>query len=988
MLVMPKRFVGEKIATTLRRQHQIAKHFETYSPVTAAELPISRACEITGSSAVSLAGDDASSARGVTPFQTSSTSLQGARNLRSAFLLGRERESKLQRNSIKAIRCAASKNEAAETFLLVTQSSNEKTNPRMVQAVCTSLLVHQSKLLMGEGSYNAAVEDASGTLERWKGLTLEEERVLALCHARQLSRYAEKGLSFDPDLGRVVEGADNRNVGFILHQVKKAVGDSMTLLPVTSLTDLMYLDISWGVALKLYDEALKAQEGIHPPVEMADRVLALMTGYKSDGIGSRPWEKALQLYNRVVESGYSSTLATHSHALDALWRSAESFHKTHSLLSQEHKDRLWCMLEAIQSNVQKEGLRIAGDDGCAYLESLVKAAGAAGRWDVTISILSEMDLSDDDASLRFLVPTPEAFLFAMAACNSVGHKAHSDALRKLFEAHYNFSHPHSEALLVYLQSLRHIAQIENDVGHIVEKIVNRLKKSMSRPCIVACLQLLSHGGVRTDESKEDLVLRLFDMYDNSVWLQEPVARKVELQTVFRSCFLAGSCNNFEGESRIMSIIRSRLRDIFGPSSEEEGWLKDTEIYALFQTDSWKHALKIFDRTVESRGELACNLPIPLYQVRQGLLNALLRSCRGLSMTEDGEDTSVFLDEDEREAQSEEVRFVAKMGLEKAEKLFPLGDAPFETVAELYLLLSAHTREDGQRKRLLARSLRFFSLAPQSTQCHAACLTPAASRGIRQEISIAGCPDAVNGVQLASSYVDCKRERVSNSHHLEAPNLPRSARLQRVCPQGPRRRALAAEVPPLMISKETENTRRSNDSTTCYVQLYSQLSCVPVYLLCHTEARNFTIQRHCQPKCKGCGKSGRFHQLLMTTPTSGVGVRGLAALGAGSEPLPTSPPQCSLRYLMSLRPQRPRVTAKDALRPCQAASPFPPSTNYFSFSYSKWGHLLSFSSLALRLPDLPFSGSTTMAPRTDTFQSGAVRAMRVVDQLRGTCLQRL
>lgn len=636
-------------------------------------------------------------------------------------VISREREhsSTLNyRSTTNAIQLATNKNDVVEAFLLFAQSTNEKLNAQMLTTVCSSLAHLHTKKQLGKQLYDSIFADAESNSEgeRWKGLSQEEVHTLVLYHSRRISRYAEKGTSMDYSLSRAVEGSDNSAVGSIVHQIQKCVGTSVSNAPLTALADLLFLDISWSKALEIFQKAKELGGTSVPlPVEMTDRVTALMTCYKTDGIGSRPWELALGMYKRVVDSGYSTTLATHAHALDALWRSGDSFFKKHLSISEKHKEWVWMMVQKVRRNAEDAGLRITGDSGCAYMESLVKVACTAGRWDAVLSVLSRMDLTGN-VSRRLLLPTPETLLFAMVACNCARHKSHSEAILKVFEAHYTFGDGHSESLYVYLQSLRHLLSFPgHHIGSIVEKIADSKKKTLSRPCVVACLQLLCSQTVHTKVHKEKLAIRLFEMYDNSVWLQERVPRKVELETVFRCCHLIVLSEkrvSDEGDPNLLSVVRSRIRAVFGCNSEEEQWLNSTEIYVLQHPEDWQHALKIFNRCVGNPKSPAESLPVPLYQAKYSLLHGLLQCCKRLSVTDEDDEAPIFLEEDEQSRQSQEISFVAKLAVDKAHELFPRGDFPHEIVGDFLLLKAAHVSDSSEKKAALAKALQYFSIAPQ------------------------------------------------------------------------------------------------------------------------------------------------------------------------------------------------------------------------------------------------------------------------------------
>lgn len=724
---MEKRFVQQKLATSLRKYQQAKKYAENKIVS-----QLEGSCSPSGSNLgdaslrkISVSKSDVGPSSQVVASQSSMSPYLFAPKqfLPGPVVVPQDRDPTTTLNykkATKAIQLASNKEDVMETFLLFAQSTDEKLTAPMLSHVCASLVHLHTKNQLGQQLYDSVIADAESSSEgeSWKELSSDEAHSLMLYHARQISRYAEKGFSMDFSLHRTVEGSDNPAVRSILYQIEKGVGNSMVNAPLTALADLLYLDISWSVALDIFNKAQELGGTCVPlPVEMTDRVTGLMTGYKTDGIGSRPWELALQLYERAVRSRYGTTLTTHAHALDALWRSGDSFFKKHHVISEKHKAWVWKIVERIRKNVLDANLRVAGDIGCAYMEGVVKAACVAGRWDAVLSVLSRMDLADS-ASGRLLLPTAETLLFAMAACNCARHKSHSIALLKVFEAHYTFGDAHSEALHVYLQSLRHLLSFpEHNVGSVVEKVIAMKKKTLSRPCVVACLQLLSSHGVTTTAHKEKLAILLFEMFDNCQWLQEKVPRKVDLETVFRCCHLIALSEKRvadDGDTELMSVVRSRIQSIFGKDSEEERWLNATEVYALQRTQDWQHALQVFDRSTGMQTHCAESLPVPLYQLKYSLLLALLRSCKKLSSTEEGDDASFFLEDEERIRQSQEVCTVADIAVAKAHELFPRGDFPHDIVGDFLLLKAAHISHPSDRKAALAKALQYFSIAPQAS----------------------------------------------------------------------------------------------------------------------------------------------------------------------------------------------------------------------------------------------------------------------------------
>lgn len=626
----------------------------------------------------------------------------------------------VQRQLRSVVKAAPSKQAAIDAFLVLARSANEPVPAQTFAALSRALVTRQAEQLLGPEAYSNALRQASdgdgeGSVEgRWQGLSAEEAAAFALYQCRRVERYTEKGTAFNTLLGMMVEGSDNAQVAQLEQQMRR---HQHTTLPVSSdvLGDLMHLDVSWTTALHLYHYA-RELHGVQPPVELSDRLTGLMTGYRSNGLGSRPWQLALQLYEQVMQSGYDASLTTHTHALDALWRSADSAHKMHNTVSTLHQDWVWERVLRVRDAVAVDrGLRVSGEEGCAYMESLVKAATAAGRWEAAIGVLSDMDLTPSEASHRLLVPSAETFLFAIAACNAVGHASHAAALRALFDVHYTLHSVHSECLLVYLQSLRHVVHLSTDVGAQVERLTMDTVL-LDRPCAMACLQLLTSASVRTDRAKCDLARRLFFVhYDSNPWQQQAQARKAELQTVFRCCYLVAAAEpQRELGEALLSSIRAYLVRVFGQHAAEVEWLADTEVYALQTVTSWTDAVAIFDRQVLKRPpEMVKFLPVPLRQAKRMFAEALLRFSRETSTEADGD---FFLDDDTAEARRAHGAKVAQDALSTVEDLTRDAEseiAPHELLAEL-LLRRAEGCSGVQEKRAYGvRAMRELALGAVS-----------------------------------------------------------------------------------------------------------------------------------------------------------------------------------------------------------------------------------------------------------------------------------
>ncbi|EPY27380.1 hypothetical protein STCU_05780 [Strigomonas culicis] len=605
---------------------------------------------------------------------------------------------------IQAMDAMVSKKDIFETFSLSSSLANsEPLDVSMARALSSSLLRGHLVEQVGEPLYQELLAEAVGSTEdRWQDVSVEEKRIFSLYHVKRLERYYEKGTSFNPLLGFGVEGSDNEMVTLTEARLRRQ--SERAVLPVTSdvLADLMHLDVSWTVALRLLTYAKEVHPShIDPPTELRDRVTGLMTGYRSNGLGSRPWEEALRLYAQSVSNGYDTSLTTHTHALDALWRSGDTFHKVHQTLDKGHQEWVWNALLQVRRRAKEENLSIRGDEGCAYMESLVKGAATAGRWEAAVALLSDMDTTEAETSHRLLVPTAESFVFAMIACHVARNAVFSASLRSLFKLTYTWQSVHSEVLLHYVQSLRHVVRLAPWVGEAVEEIMS--KGRLDRLCAVACLQLLSSQHVHTAADKVQLALKCFDSFDANSWSQQPLVRKIELQTVFRCCYIIES--RATDGCTLMSQLMSYFVTIFGKDSPEVEWIHDTEVYKLQELTDCNAASDIFRRQITDRppGRVKF-LPMPVRQVRYMYRQVLLRCARRcLDRREGGE---FFLDDDTFAEDSEEILSVVQMCVDHAKTLDVEDFASPEVMGELLLIQSLCSTSGEEKKKLAVRATLF------------------------------------------------------------------------------------------------------------------------------------------------------------------------------------------------------------------------------------------------------------------------------------------
>ena len=733
----------ESVAKALRRNAQLQRWSRQRSRNDGASLssPSTTATTTTTSSnaaSTSLSAPSGPQGVGTTPSSSSTSSFSPSsfsssssnvlvlsQTLQDAY---RHRDvaqsSPLQKRLVNLLRTSTSKAEAAEAFFLVAGSDKEALTPASVAQFTSALLRHNVAAQMGVAAYEAALADAVGTTaDRWSHVEPAESRAFALYQAQRLERYAVKGTYFEEKLGLTLEGSDNALVALTHYQLQKHAANALPV-PLDVLEELMHLDISWTSALRVYTYA-KELAKVDPPAGMATRLLGLMTGYKTNGLGSRPWKAALELYDRLVRSGYDVPLDAHAAALDAVWRRGDNFAKPHRCSSADEQAQMWAALVHIRDNV--DDAAVVGEAGCRFCEALVKAASAAGRWEAAVQVLQSMDVTLADTSARLLVPTAETFLFAMAACNVAQNAAYATSLLHTFDGLYSLRSVHPEALATYLQSLRHVEHLVGHVGPQVESLVmpdgddhgggcdDGGGGGLDRPCSVACLQLLSSQRVQTKTEKWRLAQRLLKMYDSNPWPQQPQVRKAELQTIFRCCHLIAAAADTKSSSSSSSGIRNGvcplmpelkkyIVSLFGADSPECRWLEDTEIYSLVTTHSWQYALTVFARQVEQRPpERIADLPIPLRQARQMLAQALVRCGRAAHAN----DEQFLLDEDRQEQDKAAVHAYLALAVRKVREVYATSadTVPRAAVGELLLLQSLHTTAAGERQRLALEAMR-------------------------------------------------------------------------------------------------------------------------------------------------------------------------------------------------------------------------------------------------------------------------------------------
>lgn len=711
---MPRPPHIDGINKALRRQSQIEKLRR--DPKWNSRLPQAGASRHTLLGPGSALSDSAKPSH-LTSSSSSPALLQANRALRDAYLQSSASSllSSAERDVCQALRLSESKEAAQKAFMLLVQSSDTVIHPHSFAQFATTLLQHQVRGQMGHTLYAAALQDVvDSPNQQWSDVTAEEQSLFLRYHSSRLGRYAVKGTHFNAALGLSLEGSDNRLVALAELHLRK---NAERALPVTCdvLSDFMQLDVSWSAALQLYGYAKEAHH-LDPPVDMTTRVLALMTGYRSNGLGSRPWRKALELYEDLLRSGYEATVSTHTAALDAVWRSGDTFVRPHHRISQSDREEMWNTVQAIQHRVVSSDppLHIGGEEGCAYMESLIKASAAAGRWEAAVQVLRSMDTTLDDTSSRLLLPTPEAFLFAMAACNAAQNAAYAESLRLTFGTSYSLRSAHPEALWCYLSSLRYVEGLNSSIGEQVENLLLD-GKGLDRPCTVACLQLLSSQLVKPPTcDKTQLALQLYHYYDSNVWVQQPLARKAELQIVFRSLHViaataAGAGGSTASPSSLMASVREHIQSVFGAESEEMRWLQDTEIYALLSTPSWNTAMQLYDRHVRQRPpDRVADLPVPLRQIRYLFVQTLLRCCRAAA--ENNEADQFLLEDDTQDSSKMEAYDLAKLSVQAVRDAYADTDEvrPSTFVGEMLLLQAIHSSRLPERQQLALQGMRELS----------------------------------------------------------------------------------------------------------------------------------------------------------------------------------------------------------------------------------------------------------------------------------------
>ncbi|KAH9577685.1 hypothetical protein LSM04_007213 [Trypanosoma melophagium] len=618
------------------------------------------------------------------------TLIHANQSLREALSRGSP-ETQLTRQVKRAMQRSTRKLEAMKAFQVLLHADGEVPTAATFQTLAVTLLQHHVEEQIGYDTFQKSLADAIGTEnDRWKNLSEEERSAFVNYTCRKNERWVERGSSFNKFLGFSQEGADNEIVTQIEYQMCK----SGAIISAGSIGDLMHLDISWSTALHLYNYTGSLYHNIPPPIEMTDRLMGLMTGYKTGLGGSRPWKHALKLYEQALNSGYDLTLTTHTHALDALWRSADTFHRTRSTISSSQQNFIWEKAIEIIQRVSDTKLLIAGEEGCAYAESVVKAFAASGRWSMAVSFLGNLDISSADTTHRSLAPTAETYAFAIAASLSAGHASHGEALWILFRDTYSLRSLHSEVLLLLLQSFRHVVRTSPIIGSIVEELVND-KKGLERTITVACLQLLSTRYVRTVMQRHVLAMKLFDMYDASPWPQQPTARAVELQTVFRCCRLISSLSGETDGAALIAHVRGRISSVFGPAAVECQWLEAAAVHDPLA------ALRPSSSLAAPDGRP----PVPPRQARAALLAALRRAAN----TPAADAASPLIDEDAQEDARGETANAVRGALAVANALYTTDDTfPHRYCAEMLLIQAKSATKVSERKKLALEAMRHFS----------------------------------------------------------------------------------------------------------------------------------------------------------------------------------------------------------------------------------------------------------------------------------------
>ncbi|ORC92790.1 uncharacterized protein TM35_000021160 [Trypanosoma theileri] len=695
---MPRRPV-EKLSQALRRQAQVrawqqsekrtdlSAQSSPQPPLTSTTTEAGTVMPHAGSWPYKKEGEGSYS---INKVKSKDTLIHANQSLREALARGSP-ETQITRQVQRAIQRSTKKSEAMKAFQVLLHADGEVPTITTFRTLAVTLLQHHVEERIGYDTFQKSLTDAIGTEnERWKTLTEEERSAFVNYTCRMTERWAERGSSFNKLLGFSQEGADNEIVSQIEYQMRK----SGAIISAGTISDLMHLDISWSTALHLYNYAGSLYRNISPPIEMTDRLMGLMTGYKTGLGGSRPWKHALKLYEEALASGYDITLTTHTHALDALWRSADTFHRVRSTISSSQENFIWQKAIEISQHVQDTKLLIAGEEGCAYAEGVVKAFAASGRWSMAVSFLGNLDISSADTTHRSLVPTAETYVFAIAACLSAGHASHGEALWTLFRESYSLRSLHSEVLLILLQSFRHVVRTLPMIGSIVEDLVNN-GKGLERPIIVACLQLLSTRYVTTVTKRHVLARKLFDMYDASPWPQQPTARAVELQTVFRCGRLIAAVSGETDGAALVAYVRGRVSAVFGPAAVECRWFDAAVV----------HHPPTGDNSAALRALLRRPPPVPPRQTRAALLAALRAATDGPA----ADAASGLTDEDTQEDARGEAARAVRGALAITNALHTTDDTfPHRYCAKMLLIQANTAAKVSERKKLALRAMHHFS----------------------------------------------------------------------------------------------------------------------------------------------------------------------------------------------------------------------------------------------------------------------------------------
>lgn len=556
---------------------------------------------------------------------------------RSLSVNARVVESSEQRRLLYAVRQCGSWSDAVS---LVASSAATPPSLKVLEALTETVLAHRADAILRDQGSDLQTALSDGGSERWD--TTDEERS-ALVHyvMRQHWRNAQHNadLTFDSVNKVVVEGPDNSLVNRLEHSMRKhSLRPSLDMIG-----DLMSLDINWSVALSLLRLAREvAPAGVMPVPELYERCIQLAAGMGKTSFGSRNWTLALRLYQEALSTGYENSVALHSGAMDAVWRSCNrTWLRPGGTIQRHHADQAWRMALRILHTVDTDPLctreAARGASRCQLQEATIRAFCHMSKWDAALATLSTMELAASDTTTALAVPTAPAIAECIAACSRSGSYTYARMLVKLFESYkYQWRTLPAECLRTLVSTLRGVTD-RSLVSSIAGPLLAPRDLLCDRKVAVELLQVLREGRVDTrGESAWRVALRLILAYDANVWPSGIVERRQELTALFFAVRSIAATHNTIGQHVLERHVAAWLQRIFGRTSTEYEWWEYSVVHRTTASGmTWTDAMALYSTVVRHRR--ARFLPLPMRQFRAILVRLMWRHVAPPSSRDDSEE---------------------------------------------------------------------------------------------------------------------------------------------------------------------------------------------------------------------------------------------------------------------------------------------------------------------------------------------------------------